>query len=54
MKEIYDEINKFEKIEIEEFKYKNYDEKFCLLILLVLGLLGFEFLFCYIFFRSFV
>ncbi|MDP2059131.1 MAG: VWA domain-containing protein [Flavobacteriaceae bacterium] len=28
LEEIYDEINKLEKTEIEEFKYYNYDEKF--------------------------
>ncbi len=28
LKEIYDEINKMEKTEIEEFKYYNYDEKY--------------------------
>jgi Ca-activated chloride channel family protein len=54
LKEIYDEINKLEKTEIEEFKYKNYDEKFRSLTLLALGLLGLELLFRYTLFRSFV
>src|SRR5210317_1216866 len=36
--EIYDEINKLEKTEIEEFKFYNYDEKYRLLVILA-GLL---------------
>lgn len=54
LKEIYEEINKLEKTEIEEFKYQNYDEKFRPLTLLALGLLGLELLFRYTLFRSFV
>lgn len=54
LKEIYDEINKLEKTEIEEFKYKNYDEKFRPLTLLALGLIAFEFLLRQTLFRSFV
>ena len=38
LEEIYEEINKLEKTEIEEFKYYNYDEKFRPLILLALAL----------------
>lgn len=34
LKAIYEEINKLEKTEIEEFKYYNYQEKFRLLVLL--------------------
>ena len=34
LKAIYEEINKLEKTEIEEFKYYNYDEKYRLLVLL--------------------
>ena len=34
LEEIYDEINKLEKTEIEEFKYYKYDEKFRPLVLL--------------------
>jgi len=34
LKAIYDEINKLEKTEIEEFKYYNYQEKYRLLVLL--------------------
>jgi Ca-activated chloride channel homolog len=54
LKEIYEEINKLEKTEIEEFKYQNYDEKFRPLTLIALGLLGLELLFRYTLFRSFV
>jgi len=52
--EIYDEINKLEKTDIEEFKYTNYDEKFRPLALLALGLLAFELLLRYTIFRSFI
>ena len=34
LKSIYNEINKLEKTEIEEFKYYNYEEKYRLLVLL--------------------
>ena len=54
LKEIYDEINKLEKTDIEEFKYKNYDEKFRLLTLLALGFLALELLLRYTLFKSFV
>ncbi len=52
--EIYDEINKLEKTEIEEFKFKNYDEKFRPLVLLALAFIGLELLLKYTLFRSFV
>ena len=39
LEEIYDEINKLEKTEIEEFKYYKYEEKFRPLILLAGALL---------------
>lgn len=52
--EIYDEINKLEKTEIEETKYKSYDEKYRPITLLALGLLLFELLLRYTVFRSFV
>lgn len=52
--EIYNEINKLEKTEIEEFKYRNYDEKFRPIALLALLLLGLELLLRYTVFRSFV
>ncbi len=54
LNEIYDEINKLEKTDIEEFKYTNYEEKYRLLGLLALALLGLEFLLRYTLFRSFV
>ncbi|PKA83041.1 Ca-activated chloride channel family protein [Ulvibacter sp. MAR_2010_11] len=52
--EIYEEINKLEKTDIEEFKYRNYDEKFRPLVLLALVLLGIELLVKYTLFRSFI
>lgn len=52
--EIYEEINKLEKTEIEETKYKNYDEKYRSLVLLAFGLLLFELLLRYTIFRSFI
>lgn len=54
LKEIYDEINKLEKTEIEEFKYYNYEEKYRPLVLLAGFLLLFELLLSYTVFRSFV
>jgi len=54
LKEIYDEINKLEKTDIEEFKYTNYDEMFRPWALLALGLLGLDLLLRYTLFRSFV
>src|SRR5690606_36951555 len=50
---IYDEINKLEKTEVEEFKYSKYEEKYRPLILLAFGLLFFEFLLRSTLFRSF-
>lgn len=41
---IYEEIDRLEKTEIEEFKYYNYEEKFRPFVLWALGLLMFEFL----------
>ncbi|MCH9660772.1 MAG: VWA domain-containing protein [Bacteroidetes bacterium] len=52
--EIYEEINKLEKTEIEEFKFKSYDEQFRPLVLLALALLGLELLLRYTVFRSFI
>ena len=54
LEEIYEEINKLEKTEIEEFKYYNYDEKFRPLILLALALLFIEWLMRNTLFRSFI
>ena len=54
LEEIYDEINKLEKPEIEEFKYYNYDEKFRPLVLLALVLLFIEWFMRNTLFRSFI
>ena len=54
LEEIYEEINKLEKTEIEEFKYYNYDEKFRPLILLALAFLFIEWLMRNTLFRSFI
>lgn len=51
---IYDEINKLEKTEIEEFKYYRYDEKFRGWVLLAGGLLLLEWLLRITVFRSFI
>ena len=54
LKEIYKEIDKLEKTEVEEFKFYNYEEKFRPLIWIALGLLLFEFLLRFTIFRSFI
>ena len=54
LKEIYNEINKLEKTEIEEIKYTTYDEKYRPLILIALGLLLIEVVLRFTVFRSFV
>ena len=54
LKEIYDEINKLEKTEIEEIKYTTYDEKYRPLVLIALGFLCIEVLLRLTVFRSFV
>ena len=54
LEEIYHEINKLEKTDVEEFKYTNYDEKYRPLVILALGLLLLEFLLRNTIFRSFV
>ena len=54
LKEIYNEINKLEKTEIEEIKYTTYDEKYRPLILFALCLLLIEVLLRFTIFRSFV
>ncbi len=53
LEEIYDEINKLEKTDVEEFKFYNYEEKYRPLVLLALGLLLLEFLMRATVFRSF-
>jgi len=54
LKEIYDEIDKLEKTEVEEFKYTNYEEKFRPLILLAGIFIIMELLLKFTLFRSFV
>ncbi len=54
LEEIYDEINKLEKTEIEEFKYTRYDEKFRPWVFLAGGLLLIEWLLRNTIFRSFI
>ena len=54
LEEIYNEINKLEKTEIEEFKYYNYEEKFRPLILMALTLLIIEWFMRNTLFRSFI
>jgi Ca-activated chloride channel family protein len=54
LKAIYEEINKLEKTEIEEFKYYNYQEKFRLLVLLAGLLILIEMLLKYTIFKSFI
>lgn len=54
LSEIYDEINKLEKTDIEEFKYTNYDEMFRPWVLFALGALGLDLLLRYTVFKSFI
>ena len=54
LEEIYEEINKLEKTEVEEFKYYNYEEKFRPLILLGLALMLIEWLSRNTLFKSFI
>ncbi len=54
LKEIYDEINKMEKTEIEEFKYYNYDEQFRFWVLLAGLLLLLELFLRFTLYRSFI
>ncbi len=54
LKEIYDEINKLEKTEVEEFKFYNYEEKYRMLVVIAGILLLLELLLRFSIFRSFV
>ncbi|WP_026452096.1 vWA domain-containing protein [Aequorivita capsosiphonis] len=54
LEEIYDEINKLEKTDIEEFKYTNYDEMFRPWVIFGLILLGLEFILRTTVFRGFL
>jgi len=54
LQEIYKEIDKLEKTDVEEFKFYNYEEKFRPLVLLACFLIFIEFLLRYTVFRSFI
>ena len=54
LKAIYNEINKLERTEIEEFKYYNYQEKFRILVLLAGFLIFIEMLLKHTIFKSFI
>ncbi|OEK09543.1 aerotolerance regulator BatA [Flavivirga aquatica] len=54
LEDIYKEINKLEKTEVEEFKFYNYEEKYRILVILAGLLLCVELLLRFTIFRSFV
>ena len=54
LEEIYEEINKLEKTEIEEFKYYNYAEKYRILVLTALSLIILEWIGKNTLFKSFI
>ena len=54
LSEIYEEINKLERTEIEEFKYQSYEEGYRPLVLWALGLLLFDFVMRQTWFKSFI
>ena len=54
LEDIYDEINKLEKTDVEEFKFTNYEEKYRPLVILAGLLLLVEILLRFTVFRSFV
>ena len=54
LEEIYNEINKLEKTELEEIKYSDSEEKFRLLIVAAIGLIFVELILKYIVFRSII
>jgi Ca-activated chloride channel family protein len=54
LKEIYKEIDKLEKTDVEEFKFYNYEEKFRPLVLIAMLFLMLEVLLRFTIFRSFV
>ncbi len=54
LEEIYEEINKLEKTDIEEFKYTNYNEMFRPWVIFGLILLGIEFLMRITIFKGFL
>ena len=54
LKEIYDEIDKLEKTEIEEFKYYSVDEKFRVFLIPAILLIAFELLMKFTILKSFI
>ena len=54
LKEIYKEIDKLEKTDVEEFKFYNYEEKFRPLVLFAILFLMLELLLRFTIFRSFI
>lgn len=54
LKGVYDEIDKLEKTEVEEFKYYNYKEMYRTLLFVALGLLVLEYLLKNTLFKSFI
>ena len=54
LKEIYDDIDKLERSDIEEFKYYNVQEKYRLFLLPALMLIGLEMILKFTLFRSFI
>ncbi|MBT0607080.1 vWA domain-containing protein [Aequorivita echinoideorum] len=54
LQQIYDEINKLEKTDIEEFRYTNYDEMFRPWAIFALVLIGFETLLRFTLFKGFI
>ncbi|MED5354502.1 MAG: VWA domain-containing protein [Bacteroidota bacterium] len=54
LKEIYDDIDKLERSDIEEFKYYNVQEKYRIFLLPALILIGLEMILKFTLFRSFI
>tara|TARA_Y100000992_G_scaffold291423_1_gene247814 strand:+ start:36 stop:1040 length:1005 start_codon:yes stop_codon:yes gene_type:complete len=54
LEQIYAEINKLEKTEIEEFKYYNYEEKYRILVMIAIGLIALEWIGRNTLFKSFI
>jgi len=54
LEEVYEEINKLEKTDIEEFQYTNYDEKYRPFAIWAAILVAFEMLLRFTIFRSFI
>ena len=54
LKQIYDEINKLEKTEIEEFKYYNYQERYRLLVIIAGLMVLIELILKHTVFKSFI